>query len=1475
MAASFFGRNRSSRTAQQRRRTFLTVESLEERTVLAGNIAATVSNGYLNLTGDSADNRIEIMRSDSNDVTIRSLDGTTRINGQDGPITLSNVSKGIIANTGDGDDELDITGSSTTVFRVLGDVRLNTGNGDDIIRFTNFSMAGSLTVTMGAGEDQFYGDRDPNLNLVVNGLRVSGVTTIDTGADADLVSIQGSYFNNRFLVNTNLGNDTLDIRTTRFNSLASLNGSSGTDRLNRYDNSFGSSLYIYSFETRTNDFEHSPGSNLGPTVGNDTVTVAEGGSVTVSVLTNDTANNGTINTSSLAIVQQPARGSATVNTNGTITYVNNGSEIASDTFTYTVRDSLGNISNTATVAVTVTPINDIPVAGADSFTIVAGTTTALNLAANDTDAEGRLSLGSIVIVQQPTNGTIGVNANGTVSFTQNGTSVTSDSFRYTIADLDGGVSLPVTVNLTITPAANTAPTIGTLAGVTTNEDTATGTIAVSVNDAETAAAALVVTATSSNQTLVPNGSIAVGGSGTARTLVITPAANLSGTSTITVTVSDGTTTSSQSFLLTVNAVNDAPTIQPISDLTLNQDTASSPFTITLADLETPNGLTVSATSSANGVVAPAGVSITGSGLTRTVIVTPVTGASGTADITLTVSDGTATSTQTFTVDVSATNQLPTVSTLADVTTTVGTTINPINVTVGDAETAAGSLTVSATSNNQALILNNGLVFTGSGSSRVLTITPVSGATGTANVTVTVNDGSGGITTDTFVVTINAAPANTAPTITSIGNQTIAEDGVTSTLAFTIGDAETPLANLQLSATSSNTNLVSLAGIQFGGSGGNRTVVVTPLANASGSSTITVTVSDGTTTSSLSFLLTVNAVNDAPTIQPISDLTLNQDTPSSPFTITLADLETPNGLTVTATSSANGVVAPAGVSITGSGLTRTVVVTPVTGASGTADITLTVSDGSATSTQTFTVDVSAQNQLPTVSTLADVTTTVGTTINPINVTVGDAETAAGSLTVSATSNNQSLILDNGLVFTGSGSARVLTITPVSGATGTANVTVTVNDGSGGITTEVFAVTINAAVANTPPTISAIADQTIVEDGTTGALAFTIGDTQTPLANLLVTATSSNTNVVPLAGIQLGGSGGSRAVIITPAANAGGTADITITVSDGMATATETFTVTVTSQNDAPTISSLANVSVGAGETINPISITVGDVESSTFLIGVTATSDNQALIADSGLSVTGFGDNRTLTITPVAGASGTANVTVSASDGSGGITTETFTVTIGATGANIAPVAANRTATVAEAGSVNIDLGAFATDADGTINVASIVVTQNPTHGTVTVNANGTVTYVHDGSELATDTFQYTISDAQGTASAPATVSLTITPVNDAPVAMNDHIEVNSDVTTAIMLNVLDNDIDVDTEMPLNVTAVIGQQVGQSYQGMYGTIQLNSNGTLSYTIDQTAVDELMAGEVVEEFIIYRISDGSLSANGLVNIDIRGV
>lgn len=298
--------------------------------------------------------------------------------------------------------------------------------------------------------------------------------------------------------------------------------------------------------------------------------------------------------------------------------------------------------------------NQSPVAVNDSATTNEDTAVIVSVLTNDSDPESNPL--TVQSVTQGSKGSVTNNGDGTVTYSPSANANGSDSFSYTISDGNGGTAT-ATVSLTIN-AINDLPTITDIANQSTNEDTATGALAFTIGDIETAAGSLTVSATSSNTTLVPNGNLVFGGSGASRTLTATPAANQSGSATITVTVTDASSgTATDTFTLTVNAINDLPTISDIANQSVSMNTATAALAFTIGDVETTAAsLTVTATSSNTTLVPNANLVFGGSGASRTLTATPATNQSGTTTITVTVTDansGTATDTFLLTVLASA------------------------------------------------------------------------------------------------------------------------------------------------------------------------------------------------------------------------------------------------------------------------------------------------------------------------------------------------------------------------------------------------------------------------------------------------------------------------------------------------------------------------------------------------------------------------------------------------------------------------------------------------------------------------------------------------------------------------------------------------------------------------------------------------------------------------------------------------------
>ena len=495
--------------------------------------------------------------------------------------------------------------------------------------------------------------------------------------------------------------------------------------------------------------------------------------------------------------------------------------------------------------------------------------------------------------------------------------------------------------------------------------------------------------------------------------------------------------SSSSAIVTVEP-NTTPTISDITDQSIIEGSIIGTLSFTVNDVHTsPSSLTLSGSSSNTTLVPNASIVFGGSGASRTVTVIPASGQSGTATITVTVSDGSLSTSDTFVLTVNA-NTAPNIYTISGLYLNVGDTIGPRGCYIWDAETEASFLTLSGSSSNTTLVPNANIVFGGSGNNRTVTVIPASGQSGTATITMTVSDGSLSSSTN-FILRVNAAP-----TISNISDQSINAGSSTGAIPFTIDDTITAASSITLSKSSSNTILVPNANIVFGGSGENRTVTVTPASGQSGIVTITVTVSDGTLTSSDTFVVSVNS---APTISNISDQSINVDSSTGAIPFTIGDAQTAASLLTVSCSSNNTTLVPnANIVIENihpfKGY-RTVTITPASGQSGTATITLTVSDGSLTSSDTFVLSV---NSAPTISNISDQSINAGSSTGAIQFTIGDTITAASSLTLSSSSSNTTLVPNANIVFGGSEENRTVTVMPASDQSGTATITVTVSDGS---------------------------------------------------------------------------------------------------------------------------------------------------------------------------------------------------------------------------------------------------------------------------------------------------------------------------------------------------------------------------------------------------------------------------------------------
>ena len=446
-------------------------------------------------------------------------------------------------------------------------------------------------------------------------------------------------------------------------------------------------------------------------------------------------------------------------------------------------------------------------------------------------------------------------------------------------------------------------------------------------------------------------------------------------------------------------------------------------------------------------------------------------------------------------------------------------------------------------------------------------------------------------------------------------------------------------------------------------------------------------------------------------------------------------------------------------------TTTCTYTPAANYHGPDSFTYTISDGhGGTSTGNVSITVTAVNDAPVAVT--DNAPAAAGAATPVNVLGNDTDVDGDSLTV--TGNG---VAAHGTVTCGTSSC---TYTSTAGYSGADSFTYSISDGHGGTATG----TVNVTVTSSNHVPVAVADTKTTPEDTAASIAVLGNDTDSDGDALSITGTSTPGH---------GTVSCTTTCTYTPAANYHGPDSFTYSISDGHGgTATGNVSLTVTAVNDAP----VANLD--APSTLEDTAVVVNVRANDTDV-------DGDAL-SITGSSTPGHGTvscTTTCTYTPAANYNGPDSFTYTISDGHGGTATGNVSVTV--TPVNDAPVAVNDSSTTAEDTVKAINVVANDTDPDG--DTLSAILVTPPTKGGA-VCSGATCTYTPNPNATGADSFTYRASD--GTAnSGAATVSISITAVNDAPVAINDSGGTAPGVP--VTLGVLANDTDVEGDA-LTVTA---------------------------------------------------------------------
>ena len=337
-----------------------------------------------------------------------------------------------------------------------------------------------------------------------------------------------------------------------------------------------------------------------------------------------------------------------------------------------------------------------------------------------------------------------------------------------------------------------------------------------------------------------------------------------------------------SYAVPLDVANQPPTLDPLGNLALNQNAGAQ--TVNLSGISSGAAseiqtLTVTAVSSNPALIPTPAVSYGSANTTGTLTFAPASNASGTATITVTVNDGQAqnnTVTRTFTVTVNAANNPPTLNALGNLALNQNAGAQTVNLS-GISSGAASeiqTLTVTAVSSNPALIPTPAVSYGSANTTGTLTFAPASNASGTATITVTVNDGQAqnNTVTRTFTVTVNAV--NPPPTLNPISNfyltknaaaQTVNLSGISSGAAKISSVAARKKQTIKITAVSGNGKLLPKPTVRYSAGSSAATLTFKPAKNATGTTTITVTVNNGAKINNITqttFTVTVLAAGQA-------------------------------------------------------------------------------------------------------------------------------------------------------------------------------------------------------------------------------------------------------------------------------------------------------------------------------------------------------------------------------------------------------------------------------------------------------------------------------------------------------------------------------------------------------------------------------------------------------------------------------------
>ena len=1115
-----------------------------------------------------------------------------------------------------------------------------------------------------------------------------------------------------------------------------------------------------------------------------------------------------------------------------------------DSFTYKCNDG-GQDSNTATVSITINPVNDAPVA--ETQTVTTPEDNSIDFILGSTDVDGD----SLIYTKtDPAHGTLSINQNtGQATYSPNTHYFGSDSFTFIVNDRpdDTGETATATVSITITPI-NDAP-FANVQSVTTEEDTAK-IITLVGDDEETSTESLtyIITLLPLQGTLTTNSGVVITTVPTniiGNQITYTPSENYNGPDSFKFRVNDGGQDSDPATVsITVNPVNDVPTFT-LTNPQQVYEKDNFDYQIVASDVD----------SSSFTYTTSIGIIDISGRLTFTPTNDDVTRDDVNNNVNIMVCDDSRTATSCtnnqFTLRVINVNDDPiafddSLSTSEDA---------PLNFDV-----LGNDVDIDRIHNNNDLDISNDEVLyvvsfsnlnlpessgTLSLSGNTFTYTPALDYNGDFIFTYIVSDGQ---IRDEATVTITVNEATDAPTANDDDVLTDEETSVNIPVLSNDNDVD--------GTTDINPASVSIiTGPAHGTTSINMVtgvVTYTPSLDFYGTDTFTYTVKDFTSptplqSNSATVTITVNAINDRP-IAIAQSIYVEEDSNNNPITLTGSDVDAGTTLffNILATTINGETLSDAAPNL---------FYTPTADFTGTDSFTFTVYDGNVNSaTATVSITIGPTNDAP-IFTLTPVTTATQDIAYTYTATATDAD-IDDTLTYSATT------IPGWLSF--NPTTHVLSGTPTNANVGAHDVTLTVSDNNGGMATQSF--TINVANTNDAPiwgTVETLETQEYSEDS--GSHIYDLDETATDVdVGDTLTYTISSENIAEV-DCEISGT----SLTMTSVNNFNGETSCTLQVSDGTLTAQNGILISVTPVNDAPVAVDDSRITnednfINIDVLSNDNDVDAGDV------LTITSVDVSQGTIGTVTFTI------NSVTYTPLMNYVGTDTFTYTISDGHGG--TDVATVTITVTSESDLPIATADTFSTDEDTSLTITAAELLTnDADGDGDILGVLScnpqeddtttsTDESTTGSILPTIDSTtslvtsVVYTPSSNFNGQDIFICTIKDDATTDDATtdeATVTINVDSVNDLPTANGQIVSTNEDIAKEITLT----GSDVENPATLNYAVTVNPTQG-SLSGFN-----SATGVVTYTPN--------ANYNGQDSFTFTVSDGTDTSSAIVSITITPV